>query len=88
MRRSEWLAAILDGDDEKVAAMVVKVGQDATKEEISSTASSRDLGALARVGPCQGYENLKPIAALRAMAVRFRVCTSAGDIKAPIGRPL
>ena len=88
MRRSEWLAAVIDGDEEKVAALVDKVQQDAKKEEVSDTASSRDLGALIRVGPCPGYENLKPLAVLRAMTVRFRECMSAWGHQGTTGRPI
>ena len=47
---------------------------------------SRDGGALARAGPCAGFENLKSLNFLESQAPKFRACSSQVDIKQTMER--
>ena len=51
MRRSEWLAAVLESE-EALTAMFEKLRGKAD-DDVSAAAGSRDMGAVARAGPCQ-----------------------------------
>ena len=43
--------------------------------------TSRDMTALARAGPCAGYERLVLLEALASRGVEFRACASPDDVK-------
>ena len=43
--------------------------------------TSRDMTALARAGPCAGYERLVLLEALASRGVEFRACVSPDDVK-------
>lgn len=78
-RRAEWVSAVLNLDEERLEQMITKA--DVANSEESSAASSRDLAGAMRVGPCPGFELLKPLCALRSMSGRFRSCGCPADIK-------
>lgn len=75
------MAMVLTGDETTLAALVDKLHQESREEE-SCAASSRDMGSLVRAGPCPGYENLKPISALKAFRSRIRACARPAEMMA------
>ena len=44
-------------------------------------ATSQDVSALARAGPCKDYASLQSLQSLRTLGLRFRACTSNKAIK-------
>ena len=79
-RRHVALQTVLAGTVEDVAQYIQSLAGEAAAA--SSDGGSRDLSALARAGPCVGYEELKPISEFLALKSQFRSCTSQEDIKA------
>ena len=81
LRRHEWLQAVLSSDGRKLESFIAQSQSTATLDDSQSQGSSRDLSALARVGPCSGYEALKIVEDVKAEAAKFRLCTSKDALK-------
>ena len=80
IRRQEWLTAVLEGTDQTLVSLSSRLA--AESEDNSSDGKSRDMGSVARAGPCAGYEELEPFTVLEEHAPAFRLCASEADIKA------
>eukprot|EP00434_Breviolum_minutum_P045093 symbB.v1.2.040356.t1/scaffold7167.1/size12942/3 len=82
-KRQEWLVAALSLDDSALATKISE--QEAASRthpgDGATVTDSRDGGALARAGPCAGFENLKSLNFLESQAPKFRACSSQADIK-------
>ena len=82
-KRQEWLVAALSLDDSALATKICE--QEAASRthpgDGATVTDSRDGGALARAGPCAGFENLKSLNFLESQAPKFRACSSQADIK-------
>ena len=81
-KRQEWLVAALSQDDSALNGKISE--QEAasrTPSDGATVTDSRDGGALARAGPCAGFENLKSLNFLESQAPKFRACSSQADIK-------
>ena len=78
-KRHEWVLAVLQEDEsvlnEKISA------QRELAEGVDSVTESRDATAIARAGPCAGYEGLMTHKALASKGAGFRTCASQDDIK-------
>ena len=81
MKRQQWLAAVLEGDEQTLAAMCESITREAGTEVGSTTASSAGEASLARAGPCPGFEHLQPFSVLRDHAVKFRSAESTDQVK-------
>ena len=80
MRRAEWLAAVKDSNSTKLSELL---GQSAeTADDGRSVGDSRDVGAVARAGPCAGFKDLKSLSDLRAEESNFKNCACKEDVKA------
>ena len=79
-RRMTWLQAIVDGDSQ-LQRLMDKQAEEEEKAKEDGRTTSQDLEALARVGPCKDYKELKSIAFLREQGSGFRACTSNDAIK-------
>ena len=77
-KRQEWLAAVLAPDD---SALTSKLATPAESDADGSVTESRDPSAVARAGPCAGYEGLVTVSSLAAKATEFRGCSSKADIQ-------
>ncbi|CAK9041292.1 unnamed protein product [Durusdinium trenchii] len=83
-RRQDWLNATLmkDGGQEKLTGLIQALS--VAESGADSATESRDMSAIARAGPCAGYEQLKPVAYLEGFASSFRSCTSKQQIKSKV----
>ncbi|CAJ1401563.1 unnamed protein product [Effrenium voratum] len=84
-KRVSWLQAIQEGD-QAVEKLIEEADKEQLKEDGESDkkagTTSDDVEALARAGPCHGYQALKSFYTLKAFGLKFRSCKSAEEIKA------
>ena len=81
-KRIEWLGAVLDTDESQLTKKIQEQLEPAkTSDGGSIRTGSRDEAALARAGPCAGFENLKTLAYIQGLGSSFRACLSQQDIK-------
>jgi hypothetical protein len=80
-RRLRALTLVLTGSEEDMASYISSSEAGAGDTKSVSCSGSRDVSALARVGPCQGYENLKVFTDYSEHKTVFRQCTSKADIE-------
>ena len=81
LRRQEWLVAVKDSDEKKLETLQQATAIPASGEDSASVAGSRDSGAVARAGPCAGYQNLKTLNDFSGKGIKFRACTSKDQLK-------
>ncbi|CAE7825398.1 SHE10 [Symbiodinium sp. CCMP2456] len=81
-KRQEWLDATLEPEEASLTSKVAKQ-QDCVQAvaDTESAADSRDALAVAKAGPCAGWESLVTVSSLLAKATEFRACASDNDIK-------
>ena len=81
-RRRAWLAAILEDAPTRLEGLLkLKHKSKSAGAGKSDGASSRDMGAVARSGPCANYESLQHIWVLTARCQLAKTCTSEEDLK-------
>lgn len=81
-KRLDWLGAVLDTDESQLTKKIQEQLEPAkTSDGGSIRTGSRDEAALARAGPCAGFENLKTLAYIQGLGSSFRACLSQQDIK-------
>ena len=75
VRCCEWLLAISKGDEKKL--------EDLTQQSTTSGTEdgSRDGAALARAGPCCGFQELQPLSNFASKGMLFRSCASQEELK-------
>lgn len=78
-RRHEWLVAVLATD--KDTQLATLLANQSSQGQCDGATESRDMSAVARAGPCAGFEGLKTIAHLESLASMFRTCSSKDQIK-------
>ena len=83
-RRMEWLSVVSSGTPEQLQKLLESCNPLASSagKEGSSVANSRDMSALARAGPCCGFEKLQCVLELEKSVPKFASCTSAEDVRA------
>ena len=65
-RRRAWLAAILEDAPTRLEGLLKEHKSKSAGAGKSDGASSRDMGAVARAGPCANFESLQHIGVLTA----------------------
>lgn len=83
-RRQEWIQAVsIQGDDalKQKISQLTGAGEAHGAGDAATQTDSKDVGALARAGPCAGFEELKTIVFLESLAPSFRSCQSQDQIK-------
>ena len=64
-RRQEWIQAVSNPDDDALKTKITELtGAGQGAGETATQTNSKDVGALARAGPCAGFEELKTVALL------------------------
>ena len=81
LRRQEWLQAVLENKDEELNNMIQQLTTTPEAGGTSVVTDSKDMSAVARAGPCAGFESLKVMSHLTQFAEQFRHCQSQEDIK-------
>ena len=79
-RRREWLVLVTNKDEEALASKIAEISE-GKGADVASNADSRDASALARAGPCAGYEKLKTLSFLENMSSGFRECSTQDEVK-------
>eukprot|EP00971_Amphidinium_carterae_P174957 3468300-Amphidinium_carterae.1 len=77
-RRMEWLAAVFD--DTKLN-LLLQTAQADGGDGMTAAGGSRDMGALVRCGPFQGWESLESFQSFLDVANKFKPCQSAQEVK-------
>ena len=80
-KRLDWLNAVAHKCDEEELINKINDQNQSGAAAPDDITESRDLSAVARAGPCPGFELLKTLGHLDAMGENFRPCTSQDDIK-------
>ena len=78
-RRLKALSLVLSGTEEELAAYIKYFEDSGNGDAASSVTAPRDLRALTRAGPCEGFEHLKVIGELMEHRIAFRVCATADE---------
>ena len=79
VRQQEWLIAVKDNNAARLTDLLASTTE--TADDAVSNAASRDAGAVARAGPCAGFQSLKILEDLSQQATCFRACASKEDAK-------
>ena len=80
-RRRAWLAAILEDSPTRLEGLLKEHKSKSAGAGKSEGASSRDMGAVARAGPCANFESLQHFGVLTAHCQLAKTCTSEEDLK-------